>query len=317
MKNKLAGEPRGPFASPSLPARLRRVTKALLLCTAMSASAWAAEPVAARDAEVQGVKLHYLTSGHGAPLLLLHGYAETSLMWRPLMPSLAERFTVIAPDLPGIGDSAIPADGLDMKAAAVRIHALMSALGFQKAEVVGHDIGLMVAYAYAAMYPAETTKLVVMDAFLPGVAGWEAVYNNPGIWHFRFNGPTPEALVRGRERIYFDYFWNDFAADKTRSIPEADRKAYASAYARPGRMKAGWAYFVSFNQAAKDFAQLARTPLTMPVLAIGGEKSLGEVLGAQMKSVARDVTVIVLKNTGHWILEENTRETTDALTKFM
>ncbi len=296
---------------------ITRLAGALLLCTAMSASAWAAEPVMARDADVQGVKLHYLTSGHGAPLLLLHGYAETSLMWRPLMPSLAERFTVIAPDLPGIGDSGIPSDGLDMKAAAVRIHALMASLGFQKAEVVGHDIGLMVAYAYAAVYPTETTKLVVMDAFLPGVAGWEAVYNNPGIWHFRFNGPTPEALVRGRERIYFDYFWNDFAADKTRSIPERDRKAYAAAYARPGRMKAGWAYFVSFNQAAKDFAQLARTPLTMPVLAIGGEKSLGEVLGAQMKSVARDVTVIVLKNTGHWILEENTRETTDALVKFL
>jgi len=198
MKTRLAGAPRGRFASPRLPAGLQGITGALVLCTAMSASAWAAEPVAARDAEVQGIKLHYLTSGHGAPLLLLHGYAETSLMWRPLMPSLAERFTVIAPDLPGIGDSAIPADGLDMKAAAVRIHALMSSLGFQKAEVVGHDIGLMVAYAYAAMYPAETTKLVVMDAFLPGVAGWEAVYNNPGIWHFRFNGPTPEALVRGR-----------------------------------------------------------------------------------------------------------------------
>jgi pimeloyl-ACP methyl ester carboxylesterase len=161
MKTKLAGEPRGRFSfPPSLPAGLRRVTRALLLCTAMSASAWAAEPVAAREAEVQGVKLHYLTSGHGAPLLLLHGYAETSLMWRPLMPSFTERFTVIAPDLPGIGDSAIPADGLDMKAAAVRIHALMSSLGFQKAEVVGHDIGLMVAYAYAAMYPAETTKLM-------------------------------------------------------------------------------------------------------------------------------------------------------------
>src|ERR1700723_3980450 len=261
-----------------------KLAGALLLCASISPSAWAAEPVAAREADVQGVKLHYLTSGHGAPLLLLHGYAETSLMWRPLMPSLAERFTVIAPDLPGIGDSAIPSDGLDMKAAAVRIHALISSLGFQKAEVVGHDIGLMVAYAYAAQFPADTEKLVVMDAFLPGVAGWEDVYNNPGIWHFRFNGPTPELLVRGRERIYFDYFWNDFAADKSRSIPEADRRAYAAAYARPGRMKAGWAYFVSFNQAAKEFAELARTPLTMPVLAIGGEKSLGEVLVAQMKS---------------------------------
>src|ERR1700738_3145670 len=140
-----------------------------------------------------------------------------------------------------------------MKAAPVRIHALMSSLGFQRADVVGHDIGLMVAYAYAAMYPAETTKLVVMDAFLPGVAGWEAVYNNPGIWHFRFNGPTPEALVRGRERIYFDYFWNDFAADKTRSIPEADRKAYAAAYARPGLINAGCARTGSLSPALKEF----------------------------------------------------------------
>src|SRR3984893_4056002 len=294
-----------------------RLAGALLLCAAMSAGAWAAEPIAAREAEIQGVRLHYLTAGHGAPLVLLHGYAETSLMWRPLMPSLAERFTVIAPDLPGIGGSAIPADGLDMKAAAVRIHALMSSLGFQKARVVGHDIGLMVAYAYAAQFPSETTKLVVMDAFLPGVAGWEAVYNNPGIWHFRFNGPTPEALVRGRERTYFDYFWNDFAADKTRSIPEADRKAYAAAYARPGRMKAGWAYFVSFRQAAKDFAQLSQTKLTMPVLTIGGDKSLGEALAQQTKLVATDVTVVVLKDTGHWVLEERPKDTTEALQKFL
>jgi pimeloyl-ACP methyl ester carboxylesterase len=230
---------------------------------------------------------------------------------------LAERFTVIAPDLPGIGDSGIPSNGLDMKTAAIRIHALARSLGVQKAELVGHDIGLMVAYAYAAQFPAETQKLVVMDAFLPGVEGWEAVYNNPGIWHFRFNGPTPEALVRGRERIYFDYFWNDFAADKTHSIPEADRRAYVAAYSRPGRLNAGWAYFVSFQQAAEDFAQLSRTKLTMPVLAIGGEKSLGDVLGQQMRLVATHVTVVVLKNTGHWVMEEQPKETNDALVKFL
>src|SRR5271168_2913770 len=275
------------------------------------------ETISSHSAEIDGAKIYYLTAGHGPAVILLHGFAETSRMWRPVMPVLAERFTVIAPDLPGIGDSDIPADGLDMKSAAIRIHDLAKSLGVQKAEVVGHDIGLMVAYAYAAQFPAEVSKLVLMDAFLPGVPGWESVYNNPHIWHFRFNGPTPEALVQGRERTYFDYFWNDFAADKTHSIPEAARKAYTAAYARPGRMKAGWAYFVSFNRAAEDFAQLARTPLTMPVLAIGGEKSLGEVLGAQMKSVAQNVTVIVLKNTGHWILEENTRETTDALVKFL
>jgi pimeloyl-ACP methyl ester carboxylesterase len=273
--------------------------------------------IVSRDAKVDGVTLHYMTAGQGPTVILLHGYAETSRMWRPIIPLLAKRFTVIAPDLPGIGDSAIPTDGLDMKTAAIRIHALARSLGVQKAEVVGHDIGLMVAYAYAAQFPAEVEKLAVMDAFLPGVPGWEAVYNNPNIWHFRFNGPTPEALVQGRERTYFEYFWNDFAADKTHSIPEADRRAYTAAYSRPGRMRAGWAYFVSFQQAAKDFAQLSQTKLTMPVLVIGGEKSLGDALAQQMKLVASNVTVVVLKDTGHWVLEERPKETTEALVKFL
>jgi pimeloyl-ACP methyl ester carboxylesterase len=292
----------------------------LFFMAASSSKAYAQasdQTIVSRTEMVDGVKLHYLSAGHGTPLILLHGYAETSLMWRPIIPMLAARFTVIAPDLPGIGESDIPASGLDMKGAAIRIHSLAGSLGVQKAEVVGHDIGLMVAYAYAAQFPAEVTKLVLMDAFLPGVSGWEAIYNNPNIWHFRFNGPTPEALVQGRERTYFDYFWNDFAADKTHSIPEADRKAYAAAYSRPGRMHAGWAYFVSFQQAARDFAQLSQTKLTMPVLTIGGEKSLGEPLGLQTKMVATNVTVVVLKDAGHWVLEEKPKETTAALVKFL
>ena len=276
-----------------------------------------AAAIASHDADVNGVKLHYMMAGHGPAVILIHGYAETSRMWRPIIPLLAQKFTVIAPDLPGIGDSEIPKDGLDMKNAAIRIHALAKSVGIEKARVVGHDIGLMVAYAYAAQFPAETEKLVVMDAFLPGVAGWEDVYNNPRIWHFRFNGPTPEALVRGRERTYFEHFWNDFAADKTHSIPEADRVAYTAAYARPGRMRAGWAYFVSFQQAAKDFAELSQTKLTMPVLAIGGDKANGEVLGQQMKIVATDAKMVVLENTGHWVLEENPKGTIDALTNFL
>lgn len=292
----------------------------LFLCVhlpAMAQSAAEGNSISSRTATVDGIKLHYLTAGHGPAVILLHGYTQTSRMWRPVIPHLAQKFTVIAPDLPGIGDSDIPKDGLDMKTAAVRIHALAKSLGVEKASVVGHDIGLMVAYAYAAQISAETEKLIVMDAFLPGVAGWEDVYNNPGIWHFRFNGPTPEALVRGRERICFESFWNNFAADKTHSIPEVDRVAYTAAYARPGRMRAGWAYFVSFQQAAKDFAQLSATRLTMPVLAIGGEKANGEVLGQQMKIVATDATVIVLKNAGHWVMEERPKETTDALMKFL
>ena len=274
-------------------------------------------PITSHTAVVDGLKLHYLTAGHGPTIILLHGYTQTSRMWRPIIPLLAEKFTVIAPDLPGIGDSDIPTNGLDMKTAAIRIHGLAKSLGVTKARVVGHDIGLMVAYAYAAQFPQETEKLIVMDAFLPGVAGWEAVYNNPGIWHFRFNGPTPEKLVQGRERIYFDYFWNDFAADRTHSLPDADRAAYTAAYSRPGRMHAGWEYFVSFQQAAEDFAELSKTKLTMPVLAIGGEKANGQVLGEQMKIVAANATMIVLKNTGHWVMEESPKETIDALMKFL
>lgn len=293
---------------------------AILLLLAASTSPGAsaqAAPIVSRTAHVDGLGLHYLTAGHGPAVILLHGYTQTSRMWRPIIPLLAQKFTVIAPDLPGIGDSDIPKNGLDMKTAAVRIHGLVKSLGVEKARVVGHDIGLMVAYAYAAQFPAETEKLVVMDAFLPGVAGWEDVYNNPSIWHFRFNGLTPEALVRGRERTYFDYFWNDFAADKTHSIPEADRAAYTAAYARPGRMRAGWAYFVSFQQAATDFARLSQNKLTMPVLAIGGGKANGKLLGEQMKLVATGATMVVLKDCGHWVMEEKPKETTDVLIKFL
>lgn len=276
-----------------------------------------APPISVRTAVVDGLMVQYLTAGHGPTILLLHGYAEDSRMWRPLIPRLAASFTVIAPDLPGIGGSDIAADGLDMTHAAIRIHTLVRSLGIAKVVVVGHDIGLMVAYAYAAQFPAEVEKLVLMDAFLPGVPAWEAIYNNPAIWHFRFNGPTPEALVSGRERTYFDHFWNDFAADKTRSIPDSARQAYTVGYARPGRMRAGWAYFVSFQQAAKDFAQFARTKLTMPVLSIGGDKANGDALRAQVKLVATNATSITLPNTGHWLMEERPEETTEALLRFV
>ena len=284
---------------------------------AMQRDVGAAGSIAVRTAMVDGLKLQYLTAGRGPAVVLLHGYAETSRMWRPLIPRLAANFTVIAPDLPGIGGSDIPKDGLDMTRAGTRIHALVSELGIKNAAVVGHDIGLMVAYAYAAQFPAEVDKLVLMDAFLPGVPGWEPIYNDPAIWHFRFNGPTPEALVQGRERRYFDHFWNDFAADKTRSIPDPDRQAYTAAYARPGRMRAGWAYFVSFQQAAKDFARLSQTKLTMPVLSIGGEKANGAALGAQVKLVAGNASSVTLPNTGHWVMEERPQETTDALMGFL
>ena len=273
--------------------------------------------IATRSMTVDGAKMHYLIAGRGEPVILLHGYTQTSRMWRPIIPVLAERFQVIAPDLPGIGDSGIPRGTIDMAAAATRVHALTKSLGADRARVVGHDIGLMVAYAYAAQFPDAVAKLVLMDAFLPGVDGWGAVYNHPGIWHFRFNGPAPEALVRRRERIFFDSLWNGFAANPKRSLPEADRRAYSAAYARPGRMRAGWAYFVSFPKTAEHLAELSRRPLTVPVLTIGGAKAFGALLGEQAKHVASDVSVVILDETGHWLLEERREETTDALLRFL
>jgi pimeloyl-ACP methyl ester carboxylesterase len=275
-------------------------------------------PVSMRTlkARVEGLTLQYLVAGHGPGIVLLHGYAETSRMWRPLIPRLASSFTVIAPDLPGIGGSGIPSDGLDMTHAAARVHALVRQLRLGKAAVVGHDIGLMVAYAYAAQFPDDVSRLVLMDAFLPGVAGWEPIYNDPSIWHFRFHGPIPEALVRGRERTYFEHFWN-FAADKTRSISKTDRQAYVAAYARPGRMRAAWSYFASFPQTARDFARLAQSKLTIPVLSIGGEKSNGAALARQVQLVATNAKSVTLPKTGHWIMEENPQATMDALVSFL
>jgi pimeloyl-ACP methyl ester carboxylesterase len=284
---------------------------------AMSQTNSGPSAVQSRFGEVDGFKIHYLTAGQGPAVILLHGYTQTSRMWRPLIPKLREKFTIVAPDLPGIGDSDIPKDGLDMKSAAIRIHALAKSLGISKTRVVGHDIGLMVAYAYAALFPSEVEKLVVMDAFLPGVQGWELAYDNPNFWHFRFHGSTPEALVQGREKTYFAYFWNDLAADGTRSLSEADRASYVAAYSRLGRMRAGWAYFASWPDTAKDFAQMAQSQLTMPVLSIAGEKGSAAILGPQMKRVATDVKVIELKGSGHWLMEERPQDTMDALVEFL
>src|SRR5437773_11689162 len=152
-------------------------------------------------------------------LVLIHGFGDTSHMWIPLFDEFGKDFTIIAPDMRGLGESSRPMAGYDKKTIASDIHELVKSLGLEKSNLVGHDIGLMVAYAYAAQYPNEVEKLALMDAFLPGVPGWQAIYNAPNIWHFRFNGEYPEALVKGRERIYFEYFWNVFAANKTRSIP--------------------------------------------------------------------------------------------------
>jgi len=299
---------------------------ALLTCVAWSSACHTTQAetapasdtqVVEADAQVNGVRLHYTQSGHGSPVVLLHGYAQTSHMWLPAIAELEKSHTVIAPDLRGAGSSEKPDGGYDKKSMAQDIHALVASLGYDRVAIVGHDIGLMVAYAYAAQYPRETSRIVLMDAFLPGVGEWTNVWLLRDLWHFHFYGPTPLALVDGRERIYFEHFWNDFAADPQHSVPEADRRFYAAAYAQPGGMRAGFEYFKNFETDARDFAQLARTKLTMPMLVLTGEKASGTFLIEQAKLVATDVHGQVVPGSGHWLMEEAPAVVIPALVAFL
>jgi len=268
-------------------------------------------------AEVNGVRLHYLVAGKGAPVVLLHGYAQTSHMWLPLISTPADRHTVIAPDLRGFGQSSAPADGYTKAAMAQDIHALVKSLKYDRIRLVGHDIGLMVAYAYAAQYPNEVDRLVLMEAFLPGVGDWNSVFLLRDLWHFHFYGRTPLALVTGRERIYLEHFWNDFAADPKKSVPEKDREFYAKAYAQPGHMAAGMEVFRAFPRDAEDFAGFAKTRLSMPLLVLSGEKAGGPFLIEQGKMVATNVEGVLVKGRGHWLMEEAPDQVIPKLAEFL
>jgi pimeloyl-ACP methyl ester carboxylesterase len=270
-----------------------------------------------KRANVDGVTINYKVGGQGPVVVLLHGYAQTSHMWTPLMSVLATAHTVIAPDLRGAGGSARLPAGYEKKTLARDIRGLVAKLGHQQVMVVGHDIGLMVAYAYAAQYPSEVGKVVLMDAFLPGVGSWKDVWLLRDLWHFHFYGKTPLALVKGRERIYFEHFWNDFAADKTKSIPEADRRIYAAAYARAGGMRAGFEYFKAFEQDARDFAAFSTTSLGIPFLVLTGEKASGTFLIEQARLVATHVSGTVVKGAGHWLMEEATNQVVPAIVAFL
>jgi len=271
-----------------------------------------------KSAKANGVRINYRIGGSGPVVILLHGYAQTSHMWLPLMPLLAKSHTVIAPDLRGIGGSERTKDGYDKKTMSKDIRELVRQLGHEKVHaVVGHDIGLMVAYAYAAQYPGDVGKVVLMDAFLPGVGNWTTVWLLRDLWHFHFYGETPLALVKGRERTYFEHFWNDFAADRTKSVPEADRRIYAAAYARDGGMRAGFEVFRNFEQDAKDFATFSARKLDMPFLVLTGEKASGTFLIDQVKLVATNVTGTVVKGAGHWLMEEAPKVVIPAIVDFI
>jgi pimeloyl-ACP methyl ester carboxylesterase len=264
-----------------------------------------------------GTTLHVRYGGSGPAVLLIHGYGDTGDMWAPLAAKLMQDHQVIVPDLRGLGLSATATDGFTKKNEAADMAGVLDHLHVRKADVVGHDIGNMVAFAFAEEHPDRTTRLVMMDAPVPGVGPWDELLKNPLVWHFRFGGPDMERLVAGRERIYLDRFWNEFAASRT-AFPEEARVHYAALYAAPGRMHAGFSQFAAFDQDVIDNrAAVARGKLRMPVLAIGGEQSLGPTMAVIMRAAADDVTELVVPGSGHWLMEEQTGPTVDAIAAFL
>ena len=300
---------------------LQRLAMGALLVLATSLPAYA-QPEAwpasfeARQIATPGATLHVRVGGSGPAVVLIHGFGDTGDMWTPMAVALARTHRVVVPDLRGMGLSSVPPAGYDKRTQAADIRAVLEALGIDRAAVVGHDIGTMVAYAYAARYPERTTRLVVMDAPVPGVPPWDQIVRWPALWHFDLGGEDMLCLVQGRERIYLDRFWNDFAADPSR-IDEGTRNHYARLYARPGAMRAAFAQFQSIRQDAEDNAKSMKTLLPMPVLAIGGEKSFGANEAAVMRNAATTVTELVVPGAGHWLMEEAPAVTIRAVQEFL
>jgi pimeloyl-ACP methyl ester carboxylesterase len=271
----------------------------------------------AQEIKTDGATLHTRTCGAGPAVVLLHGFADTGDMWALLAEALMVDHTVIVPDLRGMGLSSHPAGGYDKKTQGQDVARVLDRLGVEKADLVTHDIGNMVGYAFAAQYPGRVMRWVVMDAPLPGIGPWDEILKSPMLWHFNFRGPDMERLVQGRERIYLDRFWNELSANP-KAIDEATRQHYAGLYARPGAMHSAFEQFAAFSQDAIDNkAFAAKGKLKMPVLAIGGEKSFGTAQADVMRFVASDVTAEVIANSGHWLMEEQPDATVAAITAFL
>ena len=271
-----------------------------------------------RAVPTAGATIHVRVGGNGPAVLMLHGYGETGDMWEPLAAEMAKDHTVIVPDLRGMGLSSHPEAGYDKKTQAADMAEVLRVLNATSVELVTHDIGNMVGFAFAAQHPDQVSRFVLIDAPVPGVGPWEEILKNPLLWHFRFGGPDMERLVAGRERIYLDRFWNEFSADPSR-FDEASRQHYAALYARPGAMHSGFAQFAAFDQDATDNRAFLASAgkLRMPVLAIGGEMSFGPQMAAVMRFAAEDVTEGVIPDSGHWIMEENPDATVAAVTEFL
>lgn len=270
------------------------------------------------EIQTNGTTLHVRIGGKGPAVVMLHGFGDTGDMWAPVAAALAKDHMVIVPDLRGMGLSAHPDTGYTKKNQAADIAGVLDHLKIQKADLVTHDIGNMVGYALAAQYPARITRWVVIDAPLPGIGAWDQIKQSPLLWHFNFRGPDEERLVAGRERIYLDRFYDELSADP-KKIDEATRDHYAKLYAQPHAIHDAFEQFGAFNQDAIDNkALLAKEgKLNMPVLALGGEKSSGAEQAEIMRFVATNVTMSIIPDSGHWIMEENPKATTQLIVDFL
>lgn len=266
---------------------------------------------------VDGVALHVRVGGSGPAVLFLHGFGDTGDMWAPAAKALYKDHTIIVPDLHGMGLSSYPDSGYEKKAQAIGIAKVLDALKIEKADLVTHDIGNMVGYALAAQYPARITKWVIIDAPIPGIGPWDEILKSPLLWHFNFRGPDVDRLVKGRERIYLDRFWNELSADP-KGIDEETRRHYAKLYARKGAMHAAFKQFEAFNQDAKDNKELsAKGKLPMPILALGAEKSFGDTQAVVMREVGSNVESGIVTKSGHWIMEEQPAQTVGLIKAFL
>ncbi len=271
-------------------------------------------------AELNGLRLYYRVMGSGEPVVLLHGFPETSNAWRKVMPALAEHYTVLAPDLRGFGASDRPIGGYDKRTVAKDVHALVHHLGLGPINLVSHDVGMMVGYAYASAFPSEVKRLVLMEAALPGL-GLEKLYDAekyPRMYHLPlFEAPNglAEALIAGREKMFVRHFmWQQ--AYNTAALEDDVLDGYAEHLAAPGALRAGIAYFRAHKIDAEQNRENAKTKLTMPVLTIGGAASFGAGLEGEIRPLADNLRAVMIEQCGHYIAEEQPQRLVDELLRF-
>jgi len=260
-----------------------------------------------RTAELPSLRMRYAVLGAGPPVVLLHGWPQTSYEWRHVAEALSADHLVVAPDLRGLGDSSRPATGYDKQTLAEDVWDLLDSLGIERAAIVGHDLGAAVGYRVACTRPQGVTHLVAIEMMMPGFGVEEefAMRDENGIWHLSFHmaRDIPEALVEGRERLYLSWFFRTFA-HRAERIGETDLDEYVRCYQQPGALRAGFEYYRSLFQDGRDNRRSSAVPLTMPVLAIGGEHSMGARVADSMRGLAPGAVEQVVPACGHWVPEE-------------